>query len=543
MTPAPKLVALCCSFLVLLGACTVPGRQSRRSGGSIVIGIPQIGSLDPPRAQGPSANTILRTACDGLVGLDPESGAPRPALAESWTLQDGASRLNLTLRPGMRFHDGTPVTSAAVREALSRVARPSTSSPWADLVSKVVGFSEVQAGSATNLSGVRASEDLRLQIELSEPYSEFPTVLSHPALLPVSLDSLESLEDEPEGRAGPVCAGPYLVEEGLDAGDLRLIRTTEGVSRNDAFLSRGRGLAERILVRSFESPEDAYQAYKTGRVDMAPVPDSRLGEAQASGSGYVSGATPRIIYLAFDPENPATADPRFRQAISLAIDRLVIIDAAYGDRRRPATRWLPGGFGPATDSSCRTFARRIADPNRARELFGASGVNPGAVELRLFYDPQTTSRLVAEALQLQLTEGLGIAVEPRALEGEDIAGSFQGRGGDPAMWIMRTSIELPLPDQFLGDQFRTGSDNNALGFSDPTYDAKIEEARAATDEEEIERLYVEAESALCNQMPAIPLWTSVSHWMINPEKVGFENARRLDSQGSPLLRHARASRS
>ena len=437
----------------------------------------------------------------------------------------------------MTFHDGTAVSAGAVREALSRVARPATSSPWSGLVGKVAGLAEVQAGSATHLSGVKATDDRTLQIELSEPYSDFPTVLSHPALTPVSLDSLAG---EPDGPESPVCAGPYRVERGLEGSDLRLTRTTESVRRNDAYLRRGRGMAERILIRAFETPEDAYQAYKAGTVDLAPVPDSRLGEAQPVRAEYVSGATPQLTYLAFDPANPATRDARLRQAISLAIDRLVIIDAAYGDQRRPATRWLPGDYGTGLESSCESYARRIAEPARARQLLEASGVDAGNLELPLLYDPTLTGRLVAEALQLQVKDALGITLEPRQLEGEDVVSSFKSRGPEAALWIMATSVELPLPDQFLGDQFRTGSNGNVLGFSDRTFDSRIDEARRAVARADIERLYVHAENALCNQMPAIPLWNSVSHWMVNPNRVKFEGERRLDYLGAPLLRHAAA---
>jgi ABC-type transport system substrate-binding protein len=300
-------------------------------------------------------------------------------------------------------------------------------------------------------------------------------------------------------------------------------------------------MAERILVRSFETPEDAYAAYVTGRVDIAPVPDSRLGEAQAGVAGYTGGSTPQITYLAFDPAHPATADPRFRHAVSLAIDRLVIIDAAYGDQRRPATRWLPGDYGSGIDSTCADFARRIGDPDRAKQLLSASGFQPASVRIPLFYDSNTTARVVAEALQLQVKEALGVTLVPEALEGEDIAASFKARGAGPAAWIMATSIELPLPDQFLGDLFRTGSENNLLQFSDRTFDARVSSARTATASADIERFYVQAENALCNQMPAIPLWTSVSHWLINPDKVEFEGERTLDLLGGPILRHAQAS--
>ncbi|HEX2053850.1 MAG TPA: ABC transporter substrate-binding protein, partial [Actinomycetota bacterium] len=271
------------------------------------------------------------------------------------------------------------------------------------------------------------------------------------------------------------------------------------------------------------------------------IPDSRLAEAQASGRGYVSGPTPEILYLAFDPANPATDDPRFRQALSLAIDRLVIIDAAYGDQRQPATRWLPGDYGSGVESSCSSFARRIADPVKAKELLRASDVDPESLELSLFYDPSVTGRMVAEALELQVRDAIGVELNPDPLDGQDAVASFRDRGSEPGLWVLSTDIQLPLADQFLGELFRTGADRNLLQFSDRTFDARIEEARKATARGDIERLYVQAESALCNQMPAIPLWSSVSHWMVNPDKVRFEGDLKLDALGTPLLRHARVT--
>ncbi|HEX2149998.1 MAG TPA: hypothetical protein VHI31_07510, partial [Actinomycetota bacterium] len=177
----------------------------------------------------------------------------------------------------------------------------------------------------------------------------------------------------------------------------------------------------------------------------------------------------------------------------------------------------------------------------ARQLLEASGFEAGSTEIPLIYDPNTTGRVVAEALQLQVKDVLGVTLTPQPLEGEDIAASFKARGSSPAAWIMATSIELPLADQFLGDLFRTGSEGNLLQFSDKTFDARIGSARTSTSQQDIEQFYVQAENALCNQMPAIPLWTSVSHWVIHPDKVEFQGERKLDLLGGPLLRHASAS--
>lgn len=499
-----------------------------------MVGLTEVGNLDPPQASTPSALTLLRTACDGLVAVDHGTGEPRPALARSWQVAEGARTVTVDLRPNMTFQDGSPLNSGAVREALSRLARPANSSPWSGLVSRIEGFSEVQEGSATHLSGVRSLADLTLQIRLVEPFSDFPTLLAHPSLIPVSPESLR--EGVPESTY-PVCSGPYRIEDGLEPGDLRLVRSREGIGHNEAFLEAGRGLAERILVRAFPNLEDAYDAYGAGGVDMAAVPDSRLAEAQLTRAGYATGATPQISYLAFDISRPETSDPRLRQAISLALDRLRAIDAAYGDGRRPATRWLPEGYGPPGESTCDLHARRIADPQQARQLLQSVQV-PG--RLILFHDPQVAGRLAVEALSIQVQQELGIVLDPRPLEGRDAQTAFRDRGPEAAVWVMANQVDLPLPEQLLGELFETGSPANVLGFADPEFDAAARAARSATERADVERLYVEAENALCARMPAIPLWTTVSHWMIHPDRVEIEGDRAFGFMGGPLLRHMRA---
>lgn len=544
-TVLTKLVVLVVTAIAF-GACT--GRDPKTAGsvsagGSIVVGLSEIGSLDPARAASPSALNLLRTACDGLLGLDYKSGTPKAALAQDWLLSNRGRKLTVSLRAGMRFHDGTSVSPEAVREALSRVARPSVSSPWASLVARIEGFAEVQSGSATHLSGVRILEDQRLEINLSEPFSSMDTVLAHPALTPVSL---KSLEQAPEGPELPVCSGPYRITPGNEQKDLRLGKVADARTTNQSFLNNGAGAADLILIRSFDSGEDAYAAFTAGQVDIAPVPESRVGEAQ-SAAGFQSEPVPQITYLGFDTAHPATGDPRVRQAISLAVDRLAMIDAAYGDKRRPATGWLPATHTQARGSSCGRFIRRISDPDRAKQLLSEAqaGLEPGGglLELSLFYDGRTTARLVAEALQIQIEQVLDIKVSPTPVEGQDIFAHFNSRGAQgpsagsgAAAWIMTTKVDLGLADEFLG----AGS-NGPLAIQDLAFSRLIEDARSATSQAEIQKRYARAEAELCQTMPGVPLWTGVSSWMFSPKRVSVQSDAYLDSLGSPLLRHSFAT--
>lgn len=520
----------------LLAACGPIGSEPQSSGskvspGTVAVGLTQIGPVDPPRTASVSGLTLVRTACDQLTGTDPESGKPRPALAAAWQFSPGAKKLSVTLRDGAKFHDGTPVTPQAVREALSRVARPSTGSPWAGLLGRVAGFAEVQSQAATNLSGVKITGKRGLEIELAEPYSDFPTILGHPSLTPVSVDSLRS---DPAGPALPVCSGPYRVRAGGQPGRYRLVHAAG--ANNLAFANRGRGYSREIAIHDFEGPNDAFEAFKAGTLDVAPVPESRSAEVQGH-KGYRRAAGLDVTMLGFDASKPATADPRLRQALSLAVDRLVIIDAAFGDQRRPAVRWLEDVLPTREQSVCASFARKIADPGKAKEIFAKLGADPATVSLPLIYDETSLGRLVAQAISIQVKDTLGLSLNLEPLDHEKFEESVKNRA-KAAAWVLSTSAILPVPDELLGGLFRTGSPANRLGYSSPEIDRAIDEARGAAGRQEAARLWARAEDAACTQMSSIPMWRGVHHWITDPDKVTLEGASFLDLTGAPLLRHA-----
>jgi len=466
--------------------------------------------------------------------LDPATGTPRPALAASWRLSQGAQKLVLHLRPHVRFQDQTPVSAEAIREGLSRVARPATASPWARLVSSIGGFAEVQSGVATHLSGVKVVSSSELQIDLNQPFADLPTVLAHPGLIPVSL---KSLEGKPGGPDLPVCSGPYLIKQGARAGDYRLISGPDGSRVNTAY--RANGLAESIIASGFDSPQDAFQAFKGGQVDLVSVPEDQVSEVRDQ-KGFERTPGPQLTLLALDSTKAPTNIALFRQAISLAIDRLVIIDAAFGDQRQPALGWLPGNFEATTVSACAGYARKVADPARAKELLAQSGVDPAPIKLPLIFDTGQFGRLVAQAIQVQLKDVLGIEVVPDPMNAEDFLVSLRARSA-PALWMTITNVDLPIPDELVGGLFRTGSADNLFGFSDPDVDARIDRARRANSAAEQSKLWAEAENAVCQKMPVIPMWRAPGQWIRNPGKVSAAGDSMLDLFGEPVLRQLKPS--
>jgi peptide/nickel transport system substrate-binding protein len=521
---AARLGAAAVVACLVLSACSRGGRDEEAARRTITVGLTGIGSLDPSEATSPAALTILRTACDPLIGQDPWTGDLEPALASEWRIAPGAGSLTVRLKPEARYHDGRRVLPSGVAAHLSRVAQTGGASPGARELASVLGQpGEQKAGT------IRVTEDGALRVDLPQAYAELPVLLASPALAPVS-------DAAPEEGAGPACAGPYRIT--AVEGGLRLVREERYTTGNTAFEGRGAGYAGTIVVKEFPSVEEAYEALGAGTVDAAPVPESRVAEAEARGSGHARRGTPEITYLAFDTAQAPTSSPVFRRAVSLAVDRVALVDAAFGDRRPPATRWLVEGPDRPTPRACAEGARRVAEPARARDALVSAGVDPKAVRLPLLFDQERTSPLVVQAVEASLEENLGIGVRPEPLDVADFQAALAARAG-PKAWMATTQGDIGVPEHVLEALFRTGAPGNTNGFSDPQVDELLDRARRATDAQERERAYAEAEDRACELMPYVPLWTGVSHWAFDPKKLTFTGPSPIDAYGGLLLREAR----
>jgi peptide/nickel transport system substrate-binding protein len=514
------------AFLLLCPACSVVGRRTQKAaGGTITVGLPGIGSLDPAEATTLAALTILRTACDSLVGQDPSTGDLKPALAASWTFAPGAKALTVRLKPEARYHDGSRVLPAQVAEQLSGVAQTGGASPAARELTGVLGHpGEQGAGS------IRVTEDGELRIDLPQAFAGLPVLLANPALAPVG--------PAPDGdeAAGPACAGPYRIER-TRAG-LELVRDAGYTTGNAAFRARGMGYARTISVKEYGSAEEAYEALEAGTVDAAPVPESRVAQAEARGAGHARRGTSEITYLAFDTKQVPTSNPIFRRAVSMALDRVALIDAAFGDRRPPAIRWLVEAPDRPTPRSCEAGARRVADRDPAREMLATAGIDPATVRLPLLFDQAETSAQVVQAIEAQLEENLGISVRPEPLDVTDFEAAVAARPG-PKAWIAMTPGDFGVPEHVLEALFRTGSHDNANQFSDARIDDLIDRGRSAADTGDRDRAYADVEARACELMPDVPLWTGVSHWAFDPRKLAFTGPSPIDPFGGLLLREAR----
>jgi oligopeptide transport system substrate-binding protein len=302
----------------------------------------------------------------------------------------------------------------------------------------------------------------------------------------VPRESVEAPPPAPPFSDEPISSGPFTLRR-HDEDVISLISARPNMR-----------LAGMELVQ-YPDVESAYEAFTEGELDLARVPSEDIA---AAGERYGrAGFRPYLgeLFYGFNLRSPKFADPRFREAIVRAIDRRAIVSAIYQGTARPLDGpVLEGAAGHQPDpcSRCRH------DPERARalvrEVFGARPVPEVGVD----YDDDEVQAAIARAIQAGLQQvGIPAALRPRPLrEYNDFALS-----GPQELFRLGWVAAYPSADAVLPQLFATDSDNNLVGMSNPAIDGILRAARAERDPGRRTQLYRDAERAIMDQLPVLPI--------------------------------------
>lgn len=527
---------------VLLAGCTTDdgpvlrtADPEARVGGTLRVATTAPGSVDPGNVYEPVGDLVVRTMCTPLLASDPETSEVLPSIVSSWTVADSGMSLTLRIRDDVVFSDGTPLTAQDVAFSLSRVASAEFASTSADRLAVLDGYREVHGEVPTDsdvdrrrLRGVKATDDENVQITLVEPLGDFLRVLTSPLTAPVSQAAAE--RDPKAFARQPVCVGPYVLEEPFEPGDdaLRLVRSSAYTPVDASLTAGGPGYADAIELRFHDDAAAAAAAVVGGEADLAPA-------RREDTAGVVSGPGPMVEYLGLPTALEGFDDLRVRRALALTIDREALVRRVF-----PGTRTAADGFLPATaelDDDCGALPGS-GDVPAARALLAEAGVDLAAARVPLYVNDDFRNAELATELATQL-QAVGLTVVPTPLSFQEFLAKGTGTTGFDGLFRFSWSVPYSDVDGYLHPLFssdRIGRDNLSR-FADPDVDRALDRfAREAEDEEDRSLGYRRVTELLCEQMPMVPLTTTLSRWVVS-ERVGSAAGEVIDgSTGQPLLR-------
>lgn len=520
-----RLVPLAAAVLALVASSCTTGDKidpptaapAATSGGRMVVGISEPTSLEPSNAADPSAALVVGTMCDPLIQIDPRTGALKGAVAESWQVTDGGKRFTIKLRKGVRFHNGSELTSDDAVFALSRVASEEAASPLAPLLRAVEGYAQVHGDEEVDeernrriLRGLRIIEKYSFEVNLTEAHADMINLLAHPLSSPVPKKLVEA--DPAAFAARPVCAGPYQLSAPWRHGDAAItVRRFPGYKPvNEGYTAAGRGYLNEIEFRVIEDQDAQVAKFDAGGLDVAHVPRLRLPEVRQRHESLVTSRGPILQYIGLPTRVAPFNRPGTRRSLSQALDRRSLAAVVEGGAAVPAHGFLPPTLGAAHR---RTACDAATQPRS--EVVHEAATSIAGTPLKLYFNDEFGHRQLAEAVASQWKSALGLEVQlvPQSWEAH-LAKATSPLGFDGA-FLMSWGGPYASPDAYLAPLFessRIGNENFSQ-FDNDTFDGLLQRvARRSLDAKERRLDYQQLEDFVCREMPVVPLnFGLVSH--------------------------------
>ncbi len=473
-------------------------------------------SLDPHRITGVWENRIVGDMFVGLVTEGPD-GALEPGAASDWSVSPDGRIWTFRIREH-EWSDGTPVTAHDFVYSFRRMLAPATACAYADFFFMIRGAQEIAQGREPDAFGVRALDDLTLEIRLNQPTAYFAGLLTHFAAMPVPRHVVETRGKDWVEAGEIVVNGPFVLSERVPNAFVRLIRNPRFYAAEDVAL-------DGVTYYVQEDRDALVSRFRAGELDLVhDFPSAKAAWLrQRLGPGVRTGPRLGLTFIAVNHARAALADARVRAALAMSLDRRTITTKLLGSGEQVAHSLVPPGianyeapprYGWADDP----MPQRLA---AARSLMAEAGYGPDRplrLELRLRLSEN--DRRVAVAAQSMWRE---VFVETELMRAETAVHYAQLQAGEFDLGLASWLAVWSDPQTFtLLLESRTGA-NNFGRFADGEYDQLTAAAAREPDLERRAGLLRRAEALALKANGLIPVYHHAARNLVGSAVAGWQD--------------------
>ncbi len=480
---------------------------------------PEPQELDPHIVSGIPEHHIIVALLEGLVVKDPESLEPMPGVAESWTLSDDGRIYTFQLRQNARWSNGDRVTAGDFAWSWWRALQPSLGNSYAYMLFPIVNAEAYVRGLITDFDrvGIEVIDDFHLRVTLAHPTPYFLQLLDHYSTFPLHRATIEKFGNPGERgshwtRPGNfVGNGPFM----LDQWQLhKLVSVKKNPFYWDAKAVRLNGI-QFHTTENISTEERMFRAGQLHHTETVPIDKIPVYREQRPELIHVAPYLGTYFYR-FNTRVPHLRDKRVRQALSLAVDRRLLVEHVTRGGELPAFSFTPPNTLGYSASVHLTF-----DPERARALLAEAGYpdGKGFPVTEVLYNSSESHQKIAVAIQQMWKQHLNIDISLNNQDWKVFLNSVEQ--GDYSIARAGWIGDYVDPNTFL-ELWVTGSGNNRTGWSSAEYDRLVtRQAPAATGREQRYALLQQAEAILLDQLPVLPIYIYTSKHLRQPAVQGM----------------------
>lgn len=486
---------------------TAAADESSESAGDKIL---RVASEDPQVPLDMQLNTyslimkITDNTTESLLLTNPQGELEPTLLAEMPTLSDDKLTYSFTLKEGVTFHNGAPLTSNDVKYSLERMVKKLK---MASLLEKVEGYQDLFDGKADELSGIVVIDDTHFEIHMAEVYTPLLSALSTPYCAIYPAEACEAAGDN------------WGMTELYGTGPFKLVSYQTGVGvelvKNENYHG-GEVKLDGISYTFIDDPNTGVLEYQKGNIDVVYL-DSALYPTYANGElkdelysfNPVGG-----YYLSFNVND--IPDVKVREAMTYAIDRTALCDSVLFGTASPNSNFLQTGLIGARDD----MEQFEYNPEKAKELLAEAGYADG-YDLRITVNTKyPTGVKIATAIQAQMKEA-GINVEVEQVD--SAAWTDMKKSGGVTCGIGNWYVDYNDPDSMLYPVSDGRVDLSSMFWHNDEFKQLMIDGVQTDDDAQRQEIYARADEILTHEEFAVAmLYNETLFYLKKPYVKDFE---------------------
>jgi len=434
------------------------------------------------------------TITEGLIRIDRDYNA-YPVLAETWDVSADGQQYTFHLRQGVKWHDGEPFTSADVKFTLEEI------STLHGRAGKVID----------HITSVEAPDEYTVVVSLDIPFGPFLSFLSNEnvGIQPKHIYEGTEILENPANLA-PIGTGPFVFSEWVPGESIEVVR-------NENYWDAPKPYLDRIVFRIIPDSSARILALEAGEIDFISNYDVNFVDVPRLESNSelqveLGRGHPRVLLLFFNTLEEPFNESGVRQALFMALDRKLMLDAAFGGIGSPGMSSIPPGLSWAYNPEINYMEMFSYNPATAAAKLDELGYTVGGdgtrFEARFVFDPaQSGFSDVADILRSNWEAiGVKVTLEPREravwieqlfiTKDFDTGIAFYTSSGDPTLGVQRA---------YHCDDIREAGFTNASQYCNPELDELFDMATAAVTREERAEYYFKAQEIIARDLPTAVL--------------------------------------
>ena len=491
-------------------------------------------SIDPTVTSNSFATPFLANCFEGLVTYD-EKGEVVPGNAESWESNDDLTQFTFHLRDGLKWSDGSDLTAEDYVYSALRVLTPSTTAEYLNMISDyVVNGKEYYDGTVSAEEvGVKALDDKTIQYTLKAPCPYFVDLVSMQVYFPVQKATIEANGDKWTASAEAyVSNGPFKVTQ-INMGESYVLE------KNDNYWDAENVTLEKLTYRYILDLSTALTAFENNEVDgVRMVSSGDIARLKAEKAGLNTAPIYGTVYYNFNCEKEPYNNPLVRKALNLAIDRDAIINNVAQLDAVPAFSFYAPGYvvdgKDLTDGRSDFGLSSTANPEEAKKALAEAGYPDGegfpTIQLSFYSDDNV--KKIAEAVKEMWEQNLGIKVEVSSADWAVFYSDVQA--GNYEVAAMGWGADYINPMSFLPLMYTDDITNNA-NYSNPEYDAIVDQIKVEKDPEKFGELVKQADEIVSSEYGVLPLYYKAENYLLKDNIKGVY----MTSSSNPYFKNAK----